>query len=309
MKCSRKPDWWLEPEEDQLPRFAFEREWAIWQKHIGQARERYAGPPKAKARVGRLKVLVVPDLHAPFHDQPKVAAMLERERDADICVLMGDIGDGFALSRFTKFETMPYEEELAAVTLLMQTFSERFPIVKVIEGNHDNRLEKHLCEKLSPDFVAAIRFMTGGSLSPIHALAKKFPNIELSSHDAEGGSVKWFTTLGDAIFLHAEKYSRVPGAAVRAIDEWLTDFEDQMQIPEWRVMFQAHTHAMSWLPWRSGKLLCEVGCLCKSMGYMTSARMGGRPQRRGYVTLEQVDGRTDINSVRLVWLDPEEAVA
>jgi hypothetical protein len=43
------------------------------------------------------------------------------------------------------------------------------------------------------------------------------------------------------------------------------------------------------------------------MGYQFTARIGGRPQRRGYVVLEQVDGRTDINASRVVWLDPELA--
>lgn len=32
-----------------------------------------------------------------------------------------------------------------------------------------------------------------------------------------------------------------------------------------------------------------------------------RPQRRGWVVLEQVDGKTDINSVRVVWYDAEAA--
>jgi hypothetical protein len=39
---------------------------------------------------------------------------------------------------------------------------------------------------------------------------------------------------------------------------------------------------------------------------MTSARIGGRPQRRGYVTFEQVKGVTDLNSVKIHWLDVED---
>ena len=39
---------------------------------------------------------------------------------------------------------------------------------------------------------------------------------------------------------------------------------------------------------------------------MTQAKIGGRPQRRGYVTFEQVDGRTDLNSVTLHWFDVED---
>jgi hypothetical protein len=136
------------------PRLAFEREWQIWMKAIGMAKSRYAGPAVPKARAGRLKILVVPDLHAPFHDPAAVAMMLEREKDIDICVLMGDIGDSYSLSRFLKYEAVAYEDELASVTLLLQTFSERYPIVRVITGNHDGpRLEKQLLERLSGDMV------------------------------------------------------------------------------------------------------------------------------------------------------------
>src|SRR5262245_23026615 len=71
--------------QSEIPKgLPFERYWATWQKEIGMARDRYAGPAKPKARTGRLKLLVIPDLHAPFHDAPAVASMLERERDIDI---------------------------------------------------------------------------------------------------------------------------------------------------------------------------------------------------------------------------------
>ncbi len=291
----------------ELPRMAFEREWQMWQKEIGMAKDRYAGPAVSKARAGRLRILVVPDLHAPFHDPAAVAAMLEREKDIDICVLMGDIGDSYSLSRFLKYESCPYEKELASVTLLLQTFSERFPIVRIIEGNHDGpRIEKQLLERLSGDLVSAIRSMTGGTLSPIAALCKRFPNIEMVAPQTDNGhKLKWMTQIGDALFMHAEKYSRVPGSAMRSIDEWLTDFEDTIGLDDYRVLVQAHTHQLSWLPWKSNRLLIECGCLCTSHGYQFTARIGGRPQRRGWVVLEQVDGKTDINRSRVVWFDAE----
>ena len=284
----------------------FEREWAIWLKEIGAAKDRYTGPAVSKARQGRLRILVVPDLHAPFHDPAAVAAMLERERDIDIAVLMGDIGDGYALSRFLKYEQCPYTQELASVTLLLQTFSERFPLVRIIEGNHDGaRLEKQLLERLTPDMVSAIRSMTGGTLSPIHALCRRFPNIEFAPATAGRHRAGWLTQIGDALFCHAEKFSRVPGAALRSIEDWMLDFEQTVDLHPWRVIVQAHTHQLSYFPYHADKLLMEAGCLCTTHGYQMSARIGGRPQRRGWIVLEQVDGKTDINRSRVVWFDAE----
>lgn len=300
----------IETAEDRqaIPRgLPFEREWATFLSEIGCAKDRYAGPAKPKARVGRLRILVVPDLHAPFYDRKAVAAMLERERDIDICVLMGDIGDSYSLSRFIKYQDVPYEEELASVTLLLQTFSERFPIVRIIQGNHDGpRLEKQLLERLSKDMVTAIRFMTGGVLDPIEALCKRFPNIEyVTPKTNEGHPMKWLTQIGDAVFAHAEIYSRVPTNAVRRLDDWLTDYEQVANLEDFRVVVQAHTHQLSWNPWKADRLLVECGALCQTAGYMISPKLGGRPQRIGWVVLEQVDGKTDINSLRPVWYGAE----
>ena len=233
--------------------------------------------------------------------------MLEREKDIDIAVLMGDIGDSYSLSRFLKYESVPYEQELASMTLLLQTFSERFPIVRVITGNHDGpRLEKQLLERLTGDMVAAIRSMTGGTLDPIEVLCRRFANIErvLPSTD-NGHRLRWMTQIGDALFMHAEKYSKVPGSAMRSIDEWVTDFEQAIGLEPYRVLVQAHTHQLSWLPWKADRVLIECGCLCMHHGYQYTARISGRPQRRGWVVLEQVDGKTDINRSRVVWYDAE----
>ena len=180
---------------------------------IGAARDRYTGPAVSKARQGRLRILVVPALPAPFHDPAAVAAMLEREKDIDIAVLMGDIGDSYSLSRFLKYDAVSYEDELASVTLLLQTFSERFPLVRIITGNHDGpRLEKQLLERLSGDMVAAIRAMTGGTLDPVEVLCRRFANIErVTPQTGNGHKLRWMTQIGDALFMHAEKFSKVPG--------------------------------------------------------------------------------------------------
>lgn len=292
---------------DAIPKgLPFEREWAVWQKEIGMAKDRYAGPAKLKARNGRLRIAVLPDLHAPFHDRAALAAFVERERDADVVVVMGDVGDGYALSRFLKYERLSYEEELAAVTAILQTLRERIPVVRIIKGNHDGaRLEKQLRERLDPDLVSAILSMTGGTLSPIHAICKRFPNIEFAPATAGRHTAGWMTQIGDCVFTHAEKFSITPGAALRKIEEWLADMDGTLNLQPWKILIQAHTHQLGWVPWHADKLLIECGCLCQTHGYQVSPKIGGRPQRRGWVTLEQVDGKTDINSIRMVWWDCE----
>lgn len=287
----------------KAPLTSFEEAWQQWQREIGMAKDRYR-PPTRSYQNGARKILVVPDLHAPFHEPQMFAAMLDAEKDTDHCICIGDLGDAYALSRFLRYEHMPYRDEWASVTLVMQELASRFPKVTIVIGNHDARLEKQLRTHLTEDMVDAVSFMTGGILCPITALAKRYPNVEIARHVTPSGkSVDWFTVVGDAWLGHPEKFSRVAGSALRFTEEWIADNEVVLGIDGCRLIVMGHTHAAALLPYRADKLLVECGCLCQQQGYMLSPRIGGRPQRRGYVTFTQQDGVSDLNSVKFTWLD------
>jgi predicted phosphodiesterase len=288
----------------------FEEAWRLWMRAIGMAKDRFTPSTRRGSVSKKRKILVIPDLHAPFHEEQMFAAMLEREADADHVICIGDLGDSYALSRFEKYERMPYREEWASVNLCMQEMASRFPSVEIVIGNHDARLERQLRQRLTEDMVDAVHLITGGILCPITAMAKRYPNVTIAKHETPSGKhVDWFTTIGDAWLGHPEKYSKVPGSAIRAVEDWIVDNEQALGLDPYRLVVMGHTHAMSWLPWRAGKLLVECGCLCQQQGYMLSPRVGGRPQRRGYITFEQTDGRTDLNSIRMIWFDAVERVA
>lgn len=281
----------------------FDEAWRVLSGQIGMAEDRYAGPC---VRSPTMKRLVISDLHAPFHEPAFLADVFTRHADADTLIIAGDIGDGYGWSRFVKYETVPYEDEIAAITLILQEASARFRQVLVIDGNHDGpRLERQLRERLAPEMIAAITYMTGGTLSPIHALCRRFPNVQVVGHTTpDGRRLGWLHQHGDAIISHAEKFSITPGAAVRKVEEWLADMDQHLTLAPWRLLIQAHTHQVSWVPWHADRLLVECGCLCKQHGYQLGARIGGRPQRRGCVTFDQdARGVTDLNSVRPFWYD------
>jgi len=281
----------------------FEDAWAILSAQMGMREDRYTGPCE-RSRSDRY--VVMSDLHAPFHEPALLAQAMTETADADTLIIAGDLGDGYGWSRFVKYDSVPYEDEIASVTAIVQMASERYRRVLIFDGNHDHpRLEKQLRERLTPEMVSAILYMTGGTLSPIHALAKRYPNVEVVGHVTPSGQrMGWLYQQGDAIFAHAEKYSVVPVAALRKIEEWLTNMEQHIGLKPWRMLVQAHTHAGGVTPWKSDKLLVESGCLCKQHQYQLTARIGGSPQRRGYVRFEQgADGVTDLNSVRFHWFD------
>lgn len=280
------------------------RQWQDWITTVGQTTEYYRPCKRRPGRKEREKILVIPDLHVPFHHKAAIAHMMRNDGDADRAVVMGDVGDAFALSRFIKYTHVPYQEEITALVQMFEQLSAAFPQIDLIAGNHDGlRLEKALRTALDADFMAAVNFICGGVLSPVDAIASKFRNVRLSGHRVDNHNVRWFTQIGDALFTHAEAFSRVPGAAMRRIEEWVTDMERTLRLNPWRVIVQAHTHQLGLFPWLSDKLMVECGCLCETHGYQLSPKLGGRPQRLGYVVLEQTKGVTEINSVRTVWLD------
>lgn len=302
--CSERPGWHAsQPEPIREPLASYEEAWARWQQTIGMMKDRYKGP-KAKRSGKTQKILVVPDLHAPFHEEAMFAEMLEREADADKVICIGDLSDSYALSTYTHYRRVSFSEEWASVTLCLQTLSECYPQVEVVIGNHDVRLEKRLRERLTEDMVDAVKYLAGGVLCPITALAKRYPNVRVAQHTVPGGdSIDWFTTCGDVWLGHPEKYSRVPGAALRFVDEWLSDNEHALGLDQYRLVVMGHTHTYSQFLWRAGTMLIECGCLCQQQGYMLKPRIGGRPQRRGYVTFEQTNGVTDLNTVRFTSFD------
>ena len=306
VQCSREPNWFLVDEPKPVSS-EYEQAWHEWQRFIGQAKDRYAGPSKRPVRIGRQKILIASDFHGAFMAKEAVAAMFAKDGDADLAIFAGDTLDFYAISRFLKYEHIPIESEAAAVTLLFEQASQTFPRVIVVEGNHDKpSFEKQLLDRLPQEMVNVVRYLAGGDLSLVSAIAKRFPNIEIAKHDVPGTHpVGWFTQVNDLVVTHAEKFSRVPGSTLRGIEEWLSDFERTLDLKPWRVVVQAHTHQLGIFPWHADRMLVESGCMCQTHAYQVGAKIGGRPQRRGWIVLEQIDGRTDMNSIRMHWHDAE----
>lgn len=269
---------------------------------IGCSQQDYNGPAKKRDSTTK-RIAICGDLHAPFQHTEAFAAFLEREKGADVCIVSGDLQDHYSISRFIKYESVPIAQELAAAQLIIEKLSETFPMVLVIEGNHDSsRFQKLLLDRLPADAVDIIRYLSRtGDLSTIKAICAQFQNVECITNKIGQYRASWYVQHGDLIVAHAEKFSRVPGSTLRSVEEWFSDFEGMLGLKPWRVVAQAHTHAQSLIPWGSDRLLVEIGCLCQTMGYQLGAKIGGRPQRVGWTTLEQTNGRTDLSSVRPFW--------
>lgn len=284
----------------------YEAERKVWDAAIGKVKDRYKGPCARESSDERKRFVVFGDPHCPFQETEFIEEIIRREKGADVAVVMGDSIDGYSVSRYVAYERVPIESEYSAMEIFYGRLSESFPRVKRIRGNHDDRVEKNIRDRLSMDAVQALLIMTGGHFDLVTKATMDMPNVEGIGHRAHGKQLGWLAQIGDAIFSHAEKFSITPGAALRKVEEWLSDNERIIGLEPWSVVFQAHTHQLGMFPWHASKWLIEVGCLCKTPGYALTARIGGRPQRRGYVTFEQVNGVTDTNTIRIYSFDGQD---
>lgn len=99
--------------------------------------------------------LIVPDCHVPFVHKKAYELMLSVAQDLspslDEIVILGDFADFYSVSSHQKDPRIfsMLEDEIVEVLNRLQEIDVLFPSVKKVflEGNHEYRLERYLCER------------------------------------------------------------------------------------------------------------------------------------------------------------------
>lgn len=96
------------------------------------------------------KVLFVGDIHAPYHSRPALALACKfaAEYKPDILVQLGDLVDGYSVSRHPKDPRMKldfgWEIDVANDVLTQLTDAAKAKVVYWIGGNHDEYVERYV---------------------------------------------------------------------------------------------------------------------------------------------------------------------
>lgn len=97
---------------------------------------------------GALKVLILSDVHIPYHDEVAVAAALAhgKKKKPDVIILNGDIGDFYGVSRHDKDPRRSLADELDAIRQFLFHLRKQFPNTRILYkiGNHEARMEMFL---------------------------------------------------------------------------------------------------------------------------------------------------------------------
>jgi predicted phosphodiesterase len=117
-----------------------------WQKNIMPKTQATTRQPVVLD--GALKVLILSDIHIPYHDEVAVAAAIAhgKKKRPDVIILNGDIGDFYGVSRHDKDPRRSLSDELDAIRQFLFHLRAQFPKARILYkiGNHEARMEMFL---------------------------------------------------------------------------------------------------------------------------------------------------------------------
>ena len=271
---------------------------------LNEMQAKYQAPSLVRTRglVGEdniaRKILTLSDIHFPFARNDLLKAIIEEHSDADICVLNGDIYEGYAASRWPKAKRINALIEYRCVLEFVKLCSEIFPQVYLVDGNHDIRtaanlkdsgFEKERSQVLRPNLMA--RIANGEVLDETGMLVDKldFSNVHYEQRES------WYVRIGKTIFAHPwNKGGAAPGYSVRKVNDF---FNNRYSQDDYDSIVIGHTHKV-YKGVVNSRLLIEQGCLAGLMGYAFSPRMkfGTDNGMNGYAVIYQDEaGNTDFN--------------
>jgi len=106
------------------------------------------------------RVLIIPDVHRPYHDKAAWALLLRaaREFKPDKIVVLGDFADFYSVSSFDKHpkKASDLKWEADDANLGLDELDKLGAGTKIfIKGNHEDRLERYLC-KAAPALIGCV---------------------------------------------------------------------------------------------------------------------------------------------------------
>ena len=244
------------------------------------------------------KILILSDIHFPFSRIDFINQIMDEHSDADICVINGDMLDGYAASVYPKGKTVCAALEYICAFEFVHMLSQLFNKVYIVAGNHDIRTERYLKENgvpkelhkiLGPNLLA--RIANGERIDQTGTLIEKlnFDNVFFDTRES------WYVKIGKTIIAHPwNKGGKAPGYTVTKVNDF---FHNRYHDSEYDSVVVGHTHKI-YKGIINSKLLIEQGCLADVMDYAFSPKMqyGSDNGMNGYAIIYQdKDGNTDFN--------------
>jgi len=173
----------------------------------------------------RLKILHLGDLHIPFQNDEQVQIAINRNRTADIVVAV-EMSDCYSISRFNKNLSVPFEVEIDNIVRYYEYLSETFPLIFVVSGNHEKRINKSFFKGVPPSLLFLVK------TNMMRLLARPFPNIIVFDRP--------IIQINDAIFTHAEYFSKIDLKSGINAYNFLAEWKKTLDLDDYSLVVQSH---------------------------------------------------------------------
>lgn len=225
------------------------------------------------------KVLVLSDLHIPFHKDREIIDIVKEHSNVNLIILAGDILDCFSVSTFPKEMHIPLYEELKTASSFLKKIDRLTPNTKkiVFRGNHEFRFKRYLAKfqsEFSPLVSDDILEILKNGFTYRDYKNRKRAVEPLSDNFTIIDS--WYYIYKDLILAHPTNFSKIP---MRTCVSTYDYFKNQGI--DFNALAIGHTHKAGSLI-HGGTLLCELGCLCEQMDYANNGNVNYTPQTNGY---------------------------
>lgn len=250
------------------------------------------------------RILAINDLHVPYHDEDRFRYTIETNRGkVDTCVVVGDVSDLYAFSRYPhRAQKFTAVEEMIGTATVITAIAEAFPEVIIMPGNHDDRLKKHLMGRGIQGYeLEALLYLNENALNPLAAIVDKLkmPHVKVAKPISDGyAEWNWIWQRGDLVLGHPEKFSKIPNKVATEFVSYLMRYRAPLGLQEFRVVGAGHTHQAGKVWCDYGVVAFEMGCLAMTPEYASDPRMpGARPAVKGYTLFfqDRETGRTNVN--------------
>lgn len=251
------------------------------------------------AEDGIEKVLVISDLHIPYH-RPDLLDIVRKHKDEiNVLVLGGDIVDCYSCSSYPTLEPISLVDEMAECHKILKQIQDIIPDVRkiLIKGNHEERYKRHLINitselnKLHSDNI--LKEIVKGFEHNDRVNGKVITYSKLDYEVVDN----WWCMVNKTIICHPITFSRVAAkTAQMALDYFMERGHDFDSV------LIAHTHKIA-SAIKYGKYSYEIGCTCKTQEYSETGKLTYERIHNGYFVATYTNGKFNPNESRQYYLD------
>lgn len=241
------------------------------------------------------KVLVVSDLHIPYHRDDILDIVKKHKDEISMIIFNGDILDCKPISKFVELGRGSLSDEMAICHSILKQIDDMTPNIKkvMILGNHCMRWAKYLAT--NPSDIGELHsgnilreicdgFKVADHVSGTITYYEKLKNYNVLD--------EWYFEYNGVICCHPLSFSKIPSrVAYNAVEYFVRNGFN------FDACLVAHTHHYGSC-FNLGKYSVETGCLCKPQPYASSGKLNYVPQDSGYHLAVFKNGKYDINESR-----------